>query len=576
MRGIDELQDESYRHKWWGWGPDGLEYDMHRRPDFWPWIRKAGQLTDDTVVAPRVSRDSIVLPARRSHDEFERSVSNILRTDQIRCDDHDRISHSYGRSYRDLVRLRAGIIEHPPDIILYPRSHEEVEAIVRLAVDHNVALIPFGGGTNIVGCVEPSRQDHRMAVTLDMRLMNRLLSLDRESMTADLEPGLFGPQLERLLNERGCSLGHYPDSFQYSTLGGWLATRSAGTQSNAYGKIEDMVVAMRVVTPCGTIITKPLPAASNGPDLNRVIVGSEGTFGIITRATMRVHLVPEFEEYRLLLFPSFRAGVTALHDCVSHDVTPSMVRLSDEAETELIFAAKYPTTGFKKFLQAPVKRLLKALGYSRPAVLVVAFEGRRSRAIELQRAARRILRRHRGFDLGTDAGEAWKESRYDIPFLRDYLMDYGLIGDSFETSTVWSNVMPLYDAVTHAIKKALLHETGFAGYIGNHISHLYDTGACLYYTIGVRTREGSTPQQMIEQYTGIKRAATEEIMKRGGALSHHHAVGYEHQPWIERELSATGIQSIRALKASLDPKGILNPGTLIPDAANGRHRYSGS
>lgn len=569
MRDLHEWKDESYRHKWWGWGPEGLDYDMHRRPDFWPWICRTAELPDDATPAHRIGRGSVKLPARKSQPEFEDAVTAVLGVDQVRDDDDDRITHSFGRSYRDLVRLRAGLIDRPPDLVLYPQSHDDVVAIVHLAGDHDVTLIPFGGGTNIVGCVEPSTTDKRMVATLDMRLMNRLLALDKESMTAELEPGMFGPQLERLLNAQGCSLGHHPDSFQFSTLGGWLATRSAGTQSNVYGKIEDMVVAMRVVTPCGTIETKSVPAASNGPDLNRVIVGSEGTFGIITRATMRVHPVPEFEEYRLLLFPSFRDGFRALRECVVRGVMPSMARLSDEAETDLIFAAKYPSSGVKRILHGPVKRLLKARGYSRPAALVIAFEGTRKTARQLRRAVRRILSKHRAFDLGTAAGESWKESRYDIPFLRDYMMDYGLITDSFETSTVWSNMMPLYGAVGEVLRKTLKEVTGFEGYVGNHISHLYDTGACLYYTVGVRSREGSTPEEMIEQYTTIKHAATSEIMRNRGALSHHHAVGYEHQPWIEQELSATGIRSLMGLKMSLDPQRILNPGSLLPDSAQG-------
>ncbi len=567
MQDLHDLQDESYRHKWYGWGPEGIQYDMHRRPAFWSWICKTAELPPNAPRANQISRDAIVLPDRRTDADFEGAVANILGDDQIRDDDDDRIAHSYGRSYRDLVRLRAGIVNHPPDLVVYPRSHTDVEAIVQLAVEHNVILIPFGGGTNIVGCVEPLPDEERLVVTLDTRLMNRLLSLDTESRTAELEAGLFGPQLEQLLNEHGFSLGHHPDSFQYSTLGGWLATRSAGTQSNVYGKIEDMLVALRMVTPRGTITTKPLPAASNGPDLNRIVVGSEGVLGIITQATMRVHPIPELEEYRLLLFPSFLDGFRALHECVLRDLMPSLARLSDEAETELIFAAKYPASGFKKIIQGPVKRLLQVRGYTHPATLVVAFEGTRKKTLQLRREILRIFRKHRAFDLGTAAGEAWKESRYDVPYLRDYMMDYGLIADAFETSATWSNLLPLYESVGKVIRDTFANVTGFKGFVGAHLSHLYDTGACLYYTIGVRSRENSTPIEMMEQYTAIKRATTEAIMQHGGALSHHHAVGQEHQPWLEREISPTGVASLRGLKVSLDPTGILNPGSLIPREA---------
>ncbi|TDJ47885.1 MAG: FAD-binding oxidoreductase [Gemmatimonadetes bacterium] len=559
------MSDEEYRHKWWGWGPEGHEYHMDGRPDFWAWICKTAEITDPQPTTPHASRESIILPPRRQNAAFEQQITEQFQDDQVHVDDNDRIAHSYGRSYRDLVRLRAGIIDHPPDMVLYPHSHEDVERVVELAVEHDVCLIPFGGGTNIVGCVEPTDQKERMAVTLDMRRMDRLLNVDRESMTADLQPGMFGPQIEEALNQVGLSLGHHPDSFVYSTLGGWLATRSAGTQSNAYGKIEHMVIGMRVVTPTGTVETKPVPAASTGPDLNQLIVGSEGTLGVITQATMRVHPVPEFEDYRLLLFPSFDHGYQAILDCVHRGWIPSLARLSDERETELMFVAKRPVTGIKRLVQKYGRRVLKLRGYGSPAALVVAFEGSRKKARQLKREVLKLCRRHRGFDLGTGPGEAWKESRYDVPYLRDYLMDYGAIADSFETSTAWSNLMPLHRSVTAAIKQTVERVTGRSGYyLGCHISHLYETGACLYYTLAVRARDGSSPEEMIEQFNTIKRATTDEMMRCGGALSHHHAVGYEHQPWIEQELSTAGVNALRAVKQALDPSGILNPGSLIP------------
>ncbi len=396
-----------------------------------------------------------------------------------------------------------------------------------------------------------------------MRRMNRLLEVDAESRTADLEPGMFRPQIEAALAPHGLALGHHPDSFIYSTLGGWLATRSAGTQSNVYGKIEDMVVGMTVVTPTGIIEIRPLPAASNGPDLNRLLVGSEGAFGIITRATMRVHAIPEREDYRMLLFPTFQDGFTALHESVQRGYMPSLARLSDEAETELMFAAKRPATGIRAWIQGPAKRLLEARGYGRPAALVVAFEGPGRLTRELQRGAMAIFKEHRAFDLGAGPGESWKESRYDVPYLRDYMMGYGTIADSFETATVWSNLMPLYEASTEILRRVVREVTGFHGYIGSHISHLYDTGACLYCTIAVRCREESTPEEAIEQYAEIKRVVTQTFVSGGGALSHHYGVGYEHRPWIERELSERGVASLRQLKAALDPDGIMNPGSLL-------------
>jgi len=228
-----------------------------------------------------------------------------------------------------------------------------------------------------------------------------------------------------------------------------------------------------------------------------------------------------------------------------------------------MFAAKRPSTGIESLIQGPAKRLLRARGYGRPAALVVAFEGPRSLTRELRRRAMAIFKKHRAFDLGTGPGEAWKESRYDVPYLRDFMMEYGAIADSFETATVWSNLMPLYAAGREKLRRVIREVTGFEGYIGSHISHLYETGACLYYTICTRCREGSTPEEAIEQYAEIKRVATEAFVGGGGALSHHHAVGYEHRPWIERELSQPGMASLRQLKSAIDPDGIMNPGSLF-------------
>lgn len=557
------MSHDKYRHKWWGWGPEGIEYDMEGRPALWPWIVQTAELGDDPERHPPVELAQIALPPSRHTETLSCALRLALGDGNVREDDEDRLIHCYGRSFRDVARLRAGIVDRAPDVIVYPGGHDDVVRIVELASEHRASLIPFGGGTNIAGCVEVAEDDQRPTITLDMRRMNRLLALDVDSMTADLEPGMFGPQIEAALAAHGLSLGHHPDSFIYSTLGGWLATRSAGTQSNVYGKIEDMVLGMTVVTPTGVIETKPVPAASTGPDLNRLLVGSEGTFGIITRATMRVHRIPEYEDYRMLLFPTYRDGFNALHESVRAGYMPSLARLSDEAETELMFAAKRPSTGIQALIQGPVKRLLKARGYGRPAALVVAFEGPGPLTRELRRRALAIFKKHRAFDLGRGPGESWKESRYDVPYLRDFMMEYGTIADSFETATVWSNLMPLYEASNETLRRVIRDVTGFEGYIGSHISHLYETGACLYYTVCTRCREGSTPEEAIEQYSEIKRVATETFVSGGGALSHHHGVGYEHRPWLERELSERGVASLRQLKDALDPDGIMNPGGLF-------------
>lgn len=555
--------DARYRHKWWGWGPEGLDYDMSGRPAFWPWIRRTTGVHGKTDAFDGIGRDDIVLPTRQANSELEAELRSALSPSSIRTDDDDRLSHAFGRSYRDLVRIRSNSVETAPDLVVYPESHEDVVAVVEACQRHNAALMPFGGGTNVVGAVEHYGSGERLKVTIDLRRMSRLLSVDKDSMMVELEAGMFGPQIEESLAEHGLALGHHPDSFVYSTLGGWIATRSAGSHSNAYGKIEDMVVAVRMVTPTGLMETRPFPAASHGPDWNAMILGSEGTLGVITSATLRVHPIPEFEEYRMLLFHSFEDGLQALHECVSKGFMPSVARLSDERETDLIFSAKPPSHGWKKWLEKGAMKLLAVRGYDTPAACILGFEGPAARTRPVRNQILAICRRHGSFDLGRGPGNSWKKSRYDVPYLRDYMMEYALLADAFETATVWSKVRDLYREGRQALLEAFEKETGNKGYLGCHLSHLYDTGACLYFTVGVQARDGATPSEMNEQYAAIKAAGLAAFVRNGGTLSHHHAVGYEHAAWMDDDHSEPARRAFESVKAELDPKGIMGLGNLI-------------
>ena len=556
------MNDGRFRHKWWGWGPADVTYDMASRTDFWPWIQRVGGISSRATVFEPVDRAELQLPPRRTNGEIETVLRSLLAPHQIRTDDDDRLAHAYGRSYRDLVRIRSGSVDSAPDLVVYPDTHEDVVAVVDVCQKQGAALMPFGGGTNVVGAVEHRGGEARVRVTLDLRRMNRLISVDRASMTAEIEAGAFGPQIEEALAQQGLALGHHPDSFVYSTLGGWIATRSAGSHSNAYGKIEDMLLAVRVVTPTGVLETRAYPAASHGPDWNRLIVGSEGALGVITSATLKVHPTPEYEEYRMLLFPSFERGCQALHECVSGGLMPSVARLSDEMETELMFAARPPAKGWKRWAERGVQKALSLKGYASPAAVVLGFEGPSVSTRPVRDAAMKICRGMGAFDLGRRPGETWKRSRYDVPYLRDYMMDYALLADAFETATVWSRVLPLYRDSRRALQDAFRRETGNDGYLGCHISHLYDTGACLYFTIGVRARAGATPSEMNEQYAAIKASASEAFVRNGGTLSHHHGVGYEHEPWMDRDHSEPALRGFDHLKDALDPSGIMSPGNL--------------
>ena len=546
--------------KWWGWGDETFTFPMADKPLLWPWIAKKLGVVSTVPTAPPVDLASIQIPPTRLGEELLRELQRILKPQQISIDAHDRLLHSYGKSFPDLFCVRNAVVRRAPEAVLSPDSHEQVEALVQLAHLRDFCLIPFGGGTNIVGGINPVADEARLMLTLSLRNMNRLISVDPESRTATIQAGALGPKLEADLAVRGHSLGHFPDSFEYSTLGGWLATRSAGMQSDEYGRIEDMVVSMRMVTPSGTIVTKAVPASSVGPDLNRVMIGSEGILGVITEATMRVHRTPVVKDYRGFLFGSFADGVHAIQECLDRGFAPSMIRLQDSGETELAFNMKAPSKGLGGWIQKQVKRWLKSRGYGEPCILIVGFEGDEESISTPRRSALKIAKEHGGFPLGKSVGKTWSKDKFNIPYLRDYIMDYGCMADVAETSTLWSNVLPLYAGTVEAVKARFRQEDG-TGYIGCHISHTYKTGACLYFTFAARQPKGKE----LEHYYEYKRLLTDTIIRLGGTLSHHHAVGIEHRPWVTQELSPAGLQALQALKTSLDPRRILNPGKLLPE-----------
>jgi alkyldihydroxyacetonephosphate synthase len=546
--------------KWWGWGDNNKSFPMESKPTLWPWIEGKLGIHNRVKTTP-IIKEKIVLNPIVKNDQFINDLKTILSPHQMSSTDDERLLHSYGKSFPDLFRVRKGQIKRAPDLILLPESHENVEAIIKLAHKHNVCVVPFGGGTNIVGGVEVLDFSSRMVCALDLRQMNRLLHLDPYSMMATIQGGSLGPKLEADLQKEGFAMGHYPDSFEYSTLGGWLATRSAGMQSDAYGKIEDMVVSLKMVTPTGTIQTRTVPASSAGPDLNQLICGSEGILGVITEATMRIHRAPAVKDYRGFLFKNFEDGVNAIYDCIDRGFPPSMVRLQDSGETELAFNMKAPKVGLEGLIQKPIKSYLKASGYSAPCIMIIGFEGDVDAISATRKGALKIIKKHKGFSLGKGVGKTWSADKFNVPYLRDYIMDYACTADVAETSATWKNLLPLYNNTIKATKEQFQKEGG-DGYIGCHISHTYKTGACLYFTWAAK----QIPGQELEQYYRYKKFITDTFMKSGGTVSHHHAIGYEHKAWMEVEVSRTGLQALHAVKESLDPKGILNPGKLLPES----------
>lgn len=546
--------------KWWGWGDASKRYSLEHSPRFWPFLEE--QIGPITPQPSRpVAREEIVLPASRLNADDRSALQMIVGRDGLTLDPPERLGHAYGKSYRDLVRIRRGEIPHPPDAVLYPRSHDEVQRVLDFASARGWAVIPFGGGTSVVGGLEvPPHLADRIFLCLDLARLNHVLEVDPVSRLARIEAGILGPDLEAALQAQGMTLGHYPQSFQFSTLGGWVATRSAGQQSSKYGKIEAMVAGLTLATPQGPLKVAPLPARATGPDLAQLLVGSEGIVGVITEVCIRVRPVPVRRDYRGVLLPSFERGLELVRDLAHDGLSPATIRLSDASETQALMAMRKAPKGI---LQAFVEKLAKKTLLRGPAaespsrcMLILGYEGSQSDVETGWERARELIRAHDGLLMGRSPGESWYRTRFELPYLRDTLLDHGIMVDTFETSGTWTQLPSLYASVRAATMDALLREAG-RGHVMCHVSHVYPDGASLYFTFTARQREDA-----LEQWLAVKRAATDAILAGGGALSHHHAIGLDHAPWLSQAIGETGLMALDGLKRALDPGNSMNPGKL--------------
>jgi alkyldihydroxyacetonephosphate synthase len=536
--------------RWYGWGFANKTFSLAHRPEAWNYLRATLNLRGDESFPP-IDIGSIRLRAPRLTPEQLTALRQIVA--ETRTDTRARILHAYGKSYRDLIRLRRGDIANPPDAIVFPATEEQVARVIDYCAHADIVLIPFGGGTSVVGGVEA--RDDRVTISLDLARLNRVVSIDEVSQTATIEAGMFGPAIENELNARGFTLGHFPQSFEFSTLGGWIATRGAGLTSTGYGKIEALTQSVRVATPQGIIETRDVPATAAGPALLQLLIGSEGALGVITRATMRIRRLPKTKDDRALLFKNFSDGVAAIRTLMQNGIVPAIVRLSDEDETRSFFAMRKESTGWKEFLQRIGLRFLNARGYSfeNGALMILGFEDDPNAGRGVA-----ICKSHGAYDLGPGIAKDWLNDRYETPYLRDVLMDRGVLVDTLETATTWANLERLHKLLAQTIRQAA-QTTGSPALVMTHVSHCYRDGASLYVTFLARM----SIDQAIMQWEAIKRAATECVVANGGTLSHHHGVGYEHAAWMKREHSAIGMETLHALKSTLDPNNVMNPGKWL-------------
>jgi alkyldihydroxyacetonephosphate synthase len=548
--------------RWNGWGWAAHKDALAERDEVWDWLSHELGMPSLLATPARPIEEIKLAPSRLTPAERILLVS-IVGADRVRDDTYERAFHALGRSYHDLLRLRAGDLATAPDAVIYPRGTSEILAILALASESGIAIVPYGGGTSVVGGVSAEPGPFKSALTLDLSGMDRMGDIDPGAGTASAQAGIYGIALEKALQAKGATLGHYPQSFEFSTLGGWIAHRGAGQNSIRYGKAEDWLVSAKLATPRGMFETESFPASAAGPRLTDLIAGSEGQFGIITEATFRIRPLPEASDYRGFLFRDFASGASAIRQAMQEDIPAAMLRLSDPEETRFYraFGAIGKKPGVKNWIE---RSYLDYRGVdAKSCALIAGFEGSARDVAEGRRRFGALAKRLGAISIGRGTGERWREGRFHGPYLRDPMMDRGVGVDTLETAASWTKLDALAQAVRTALEntiRATAPTPGARGIVMCHMSHAYPTGASLYFTfIFPRALDGE-----IAQWQAIKKAASDAIASHGGTISHHHGVGEDHLPWMVNEKGALGLEALRAVKRVFDPKGILNPGKLIP------------
>lgn len=551
--------------KWWGWGDEATTFDHHDKPALGPFVIDKVGIDLDSGSSKVIAFDDLEIAPSQLSEGLRGALVEAVGEEWVMDSPTERVIHTYGKSLRDLVRIRRGDLGRLPDVVVYPADEDQTVAIMAAALAADAVLIPFGGGTNISGSLEAPRSEQRIVVSIDMARLDRVLEIDETSRTARIQAGALGPDLERQLNARGWTIGHFPDSFNHSTLGGWIATRSSGMQSDKYGDIADLTRAVRVVTPNGVLATRNVPSTSTGPSVREMILGSEGRLGIITEATVHVHRVPEERKILGYLFPDWSRSLRAMHDIAASDAAPSVTRVSDAGETQFSFATKKGGGLADKAQSIVLKKFLtrvKHFELDDMCLSFIGFEGSAEHVARQRKLVGAIVKAHGGLCVGSSPGELYDQKKFDTPYIRDFLLDRGGLADVSETSAPWSLLEPLYDGVTTAARKAFA-DLGVKGWIMCHLSHSYHSGACLYFTFAFKETPG---EDGLAQYDTVKRAIQQGFIDHGATLSHHHAVGVEHSAWLAEDISPAGVTMLRALFEGIDPNHSLNPGKILPDA----------
>ena len=530
--------------RWWGWGDPSRQVELPAAG-----LEFLRDRLGETERSERVSLQELRLPEVRPLPD----PVALMAGDALYTGHEDRVRHAAGQSYPDVLRKRTGQFDEVPDAVIVPADAAAVEGLVEACAQERVAIVPFGGGTSVVGGVAAARGGLDAVVSLDLSRL-RHVEIDRRSLTARLGPGLRGPEAEAALAVEGLTLGHFPQSFAYATIGGFAATRSAGQASSGVGRFDSLVGSLALATPIGEMRTLETSHTAAGPALRELALGSEGALGVITDVSVRVRALPETRRYEAWMLSGFDAGLDVGRELAQAELLPDLVRLSDASESELARELSRSGGLGARALTGYLRMRRRANGCG----LILGWEGDRESVERRRTLAARVLRRSGALYLGQAPGEAWERSRYDGPYLRDALLEHGVMVDTLETAHTWSRLGDLYRSVSAALESAL-NEQGTPGIVMCHASHLYPDGASLYFTYLARQRRG----REMEQWRAVKGAASEAIVRQGATITHHHAVGRDHAPYMSAEVGKVGLAALQAVKERLDPTGIMNPGKLL-------------
>ena len=537
----------------------GSRYELSGQtlPNLLPWITRiigvdlAANDRNEPAYPPAI-------PDPRPSEAFLATVRELLEPDQWTDDAEVRLRHGHGHTQGEMYAIKHRSIERLPDLVVYPVDDEQVAALVEAAVRHDICLIPYGGGTNVTDALRCPTEERRTIVSVDMRRMNRVLWIDPGNRMACIQAGAMGREITGVLAGYGFTMGHEPDSVEFSTLGGWISTHASGMKKNRYGNIEDLVLDVDVVTPSGKLErTSISPRESVGADPRRWVLGSEGNVGIITSAVVRIFPLPEVQQYGSVLFRSFEQGVAFMYELTQYGEVPASVRLVDNTQFQFSVALKPASAGLHK-LKSRLQKLLvtRVFGYDpqRMVACTLVFEGSRDEVARQKASVYRIARRHGGMKAGGENGRRGYQLTFAIAYIRDFVMDHWVLAESFETSVPWSGALELCERVKKRVREEhVRHGVPGDPFLSCRVTQVYPTGVCIYFYYAFYYKGLENPSEVFAE---IEAEARREILRCGGSLSHHHGVGKIRERFLSDVMSPTALEWSRGAKRSIDPGNV--------------------